>query len=88
MKNLNGTYYLNNTGTRFVVYENGKKQQVYILLNGKVITRTALLYENYGNFVRVYVSVKGKKIKTFNYCFDQNDIDGLRDVITGEYLSQ
>ena len=59
------TYYLNNSGHRFVVRENGRNIQVKLLdLN---LIRRAKYFQMLGNSAYVCCSVKGKLIKTFNY---------------------
>ncbi len=66
MQNLNGLFYLNNTGHRWVIYENGKKKAHEFLTNtGKKVMRTAIFYESFGNFATVQISWKGKKISVF-----------------------
>jgi hypothetical protein len=63
---LNGCYYLNNNGSRWVVYANGQKEKVTLeTKSGELITRTAIFYESFGNFGLVCISYKGKKIKVF-----------------------
>ncbi|MFZ1517031.1 MAG: hypothetical protein WAT21_16615 [Saprospiraceae bacterium] len=60
---LNGTYYLNNNGSRWVVYSNGKKTvHTFMTESGKEVTRTAIFYESFGNFASVCISYKGNKI--------------------------
>jgi len=62
----NGTYYLNNSGSRWVSYTDGAKDKITLLdANGKAHTRTAIFYESFGNFGLVCISYKGKKIKVF-----------------------
>lgn len=59
----NGTYYLNNTGHRWVNFVNGKKEQITLKTkSGKEVTRTAIYYEAFGNFAAVCVSYCGKRI--------------------------
>lgn len=59
-----GTYYLNNTGHRWVVYKNGEKERVRVLYpDGFVKTRAILYYESFGNFAVMCISVKGKMKK-------------------------
>jgi hypothetical protein len=60
---MNGTYYLNNSGSRWVVYYNGKKSKITLKTeSGKEILRTVIFYESFGNFASVCISYKGKKI--------------------------
>ncbi len=54
-----GTYYLNNTGHRWVVLP--KPQVKCITPEGEEVTRTALMFEGFGNWVTVQLSYKGKK---------------------------
>jgi hypothetical protein len=59
----NGTYYLNNSGSRWVNLTNGKKDKITLKTeSGKEITRTAIFYESFGNFASACISYKGKKI--------------------------
>ncbi len=59
---LNGTYYLNNSGSRWVVFENGKKpKHTFRTKNGNEVTRTAIFYESFGNFGSICINYKGKK---------------------------
>ena len=59
----NGTYYLNNSGSRWVIYENGKKiTHTFKTRSGKEVTRTIIFFESFGNFGSVVISYKGKKI--------------------------
>jgi hypothetical protein len=60
----NGLYYLNNSGHRWVVFENGNKSKITLKTNsGKEITRNVIFYESFGNFASACISYKGKKIK-------------------------
>ena len=59
----NGCYYLNNSGSRWVVYENGHlEKRTWKTTSGKEITRAVLFYESFGNFGSCCISYKGKKI--------------------------
>jgi hypothetical protein len=61
--NLNGLFYLNNSGQKWVIYENGKKvKHTFKTKSGKEITRTAIYFESFGNFGSLVISYKGKKI--------------------------
>jgi hypothetical protein len=63
----NGTFYLNNSGTRWVAFEDGKKTTVTLeTKSGKLVTRTAIHYEMFGNWATALISYKGKKISVFN----------------------
>ena len=58
-----GTYYLNNRGSKWVTFENGKKVKIkFLTQSGKEIIRTAIYFESFGNFGSVLISYKGKKI--------------------------
>lgn len=62
----NGTYYLNNSGHRWVRYENGKKpKHTFKTASGEMVERTAIFYEMFGNFAVACISWKGKKVKVF-----------------------
>jgi hypothetical protein len=58
-----GTFYLNNSGSRWVNLTNGKKDKLtFVTESGKIVVRTAIFYESFGNFGSVCISYKGKKI--------------------------
>ena len=60
----NGTYYLNNSGSRWVTFENGKKvQHTFATTTGEQVTRTLLYCFSFGNYVGAVISHKGKKIR-------------------------
>lgn len=62
----NGTFYLNNSGTRIVHYVNGKKEKVRLLVDGRYVgMRTVLFEEAFGNFGTMCITYKGKKYKLF-----------------------
>lgn len=62
----NGTLYLNNSGSRWIVLENGKKPvHTFKTESGKEVQRTAIFYESWGNFGVVCICWKGKKVKVF-----------------------
>lgn len=64
---MNGTYYLNNSGTRWVNFTNGKKSKITLLTKtGEQVTRTVIYYEAFGNFATALISYKGKKISVFS----------------------
>lgn len=61
---MNGTYYLNNNGSRWVVYDNGKKAKIQLRTkSNNVIERTVIYYDSFGNFACALISYKGKKVK-------------------------
>lgn len=58
------TYYLNNSGSRWIVLENGKKPvHPFKTKSGKIVIRTVIYYESFGNFGSMCISYKGSKIK-------------------------
>lgn len=60
---INGMYYLNNNGSRWVVLVDGKREkQTWITKSGKQITRRVIYYESFGNSGSAVISYKGKKI--------------------------
>jgi hypothetical protein len=62
----NGVYYLNNSGHRWVIFTDGKKEKITMKTKaGKEVVRTAIFYESFGNFATVCISYKGKKINVF-----------------------
>ena len=71
---LHGMYYLNNKGTKWVAFDNGKKEKCLIETDNGIEERTVLFYEGFGNFAVACVSWKGKKIKKFfDYRFETNE---------------
>lgn len=57
----NGTYYLNNSGNRWVNFTDGKKDKTKVLFpDGHIEERTVLYYESFGNFATAAVKIKGK----------------------------
>ena len=64
---MNGVYFLNNSGSRWIVLENDKKVKCeFNLANGETVTRTVLEFRQFGNFVSCLISWKGKKIDVFS----------------------
>lgn len=61
------TYYLNNTGSRWIVVDNQDNKEKITLLTklGKKVTRTVQYYASFGNFATARISYKGKKIDVF-----------------------
>ena len=61
-------YYLNNTATKWVVFDNtGKREQKqFKTKSGKTITRRVQYYESFGNFAVCAINYKGKLIKVFH----------------------
>lgn len=73
-KMRNGTYYLNNNGSRWVNFTNGKKDQIVVRTpGGENHLRTVLYYESFGNFAVAAFSYKGKIERRF---------------FTGEYMPE
>ncbi len=62
-----GTFYLNNTGHRWVNLTNGKKDKVFAYINGELIERTAIYYESFGNFAAANISYKGKRYSILRF---------------------
>ena len=61
-----GTFYLNNTGSRWVVFENGKKPtHTWVTKSGSEVVRTPIYYKQWGNFAVACISYKGKRIEVF-----------------------
>lgn len=63
----NGQYYLNNSGSRWVVYQNGKKEKILVVHENQILERTAIEYKSFGNFASAVYYYKGKKYETLNY---------------------
>ena len=63
---LNGTFYLNNSGSRWTHIVNGKRDSITLETKlGKQITRQVEYYESFGNFAVYAISYKGKRRKVF-----------------------
>jgi len=62
-----GIYYLNNTGSRWVVFGNdGRREKICLqTTSGKMIERRVNYYESFGNFATANISWNGKKIGVF-----------------------
>lgn len=62
-----GTYYLNNTGSKWAVFDStGRREtQTFTTKAGKQITRRVNYYEAFGNFATANISYKGRKISVF-----------------------
>jgi hypothetical protein len=59
----NGIFYLNNSGSRWIILENGKKPKLtFKTESGKTVERTPIYFESFGNFGSCLISYKGKKI--------------------------
>lgn len=80
-RNLTGTYYLNNSGHRWVNFTNGEKDQTKVLFpDGHIENRTILYYESFGNFAVCCISLKGKKLTSFQdsiYLPDGSEFIGI-----------
>ena len=62
----NGIYYLNNSGSRWIIFKDGKKEKIEMqTTDGSKVVRTPIYYESFGNFATVCISYKGKKINVF-----------------------
>ena len=88
----NGTFYLNNNGSRWVVFENGKRIKVIVQpdeYNGLKfpVIRSANYFQSFGNFASVNVSIKGKKIDTLNYNSIYGRLEYLRQELRKGTLS-
>jgi hypothetical protein len=63
---MTGTFYLNNSGHRWVQLINGKRSKITLTtLSGKKVIRTVNFYSSFGNFATANISYKGKKINIF-----------------------
>jgi hypothetical protein len=67
-------YYLNNSGSRWVVMDRRTEEKQKVSINHKNpdgtrerITRTAIEFRAFGNFASVLYSYKGKKETTLDY---------------------
>jgi hypothetical protein len=63
---------LNNSGSRWVVFNNGTKQRIRVLPDGyspckEAIERTAIRFDAFGNFAAAVYYFKAKKYSSLNY---------------------
>jgi len=56
-----GVFYLNNSGSRWIVLENGKKPKIQVLTPEGFKNLTPLYYASFGNFGVVAIKYKGIK---------------------------
>lgn len=70
----NGTFYLNQNGSKWVNYNNGKKEKIFAYINGELIERTPIYFESFGNFASVTISYKGKKISILNFSYNKEEL--------------
>ena len=63
----NGTYYVNSTGSRWVIYEKGKKIKISFERDNIIHIRTPLFFESWGNFAYARVTYNNKRINIFDY---------------------
>lgn len=61
------TYYLNNSGSRWVTFdEAGKRQRIQLTTrSGKVVERRVTFWESFGNHTLANISWKGKRLRVF-----------------------
>lgn len=71
----NGLFYLNNSGSRWVVLKDGKREKICAYVNGELIRRRAIYYESFGNFASVTISYNGKRISILNFSTDPTQLD-------------
>lgn len=58
-----GTFYLNNSGSRWVTLP--KEVLTFKTKSGKEIKRKPIYFESWGNFATALISYKGKRISVF-----------------------
>ncbi len=64
--NRNGIFYMNNSGSRWIVLENGKRSKITLsTVSGVSVVRSVNYYESFGNFATANISYKGKRINVF-----------------------
>ena len=62
----NGIFYMNNSGSRWIVLENGKRSKITLsTVSGVSVVRSVNYYESFGNFATANISYKGKRINVF-----------------------
>lgn len=63
----NGTLYLNNSGSKWVVYEKGKKIKISFKRDGQLHIRIPLFFEAWGNYSFAKVIYKNEKINVYDF---------------------
>ena len=63
----NGVYYLNNSGSRWVVYHNGEKEKILVEHDGEEVKRSVVEYQQFGNYVCAVYYYKGERRSTLNF---------------------
>lgn len=65
MKRMDGTYYLNNTGHRWITIKNGKKEKVNVFFPESNVVKqyTIAFWETLGNFGVPYTRIKGEVVQ-------------------------
>lgn len=70
-------YYLNNSGTRWVIRPN--TEEFFIVHDATrsavLIRRKALFFEQFGNFAAIYYSYKGKRHRSVTFSSKIEDVD-------------
>ena len=59
-----GLYYLNNSGHRWVVFDDSGRHEEHTwkTKSGKEVVRRVIYFESFGNFASAAISYKGKKV--------------------------
>lgn len=66
MSGRTGTFYLNNSGSRWVNLTDGKRDSITLKTkSGKEVTRQVEFWSSFGNFGTARISYKGKRIDVF-----------------------
>jgi len=66
MSGYTGTLYCNNSGHRWVVYQDGKKEKITLeTKSGELVTRSVNYYKSFGNWATANISYKGRRINVF-----------------------
>ena len=60
-----GIFYLNNSGSRWIILENGKKPKVNVLTPEGFKQLTPLYYASFGNYGTVAIKYKGTRYELF-----------------------
>lgn len=62
-----GLFYLNNTGSRWIIFdETGRREKrIFKTKSGAKVVRRVNYYQAFGNFATCNISYKGKRINVF-----------------------
>lgn len=85
-----GTFYLNNSGSRWIVLDKGVKPKMKVLKDAYApftepyIIVTPEFFESFGNFASLHYRYKGKKYSSVNYEYADDKLGAVKILQKGE----